>query len=204
MTAPTLMTRPVPMRAATLFLAAAVFSTAAGAQSIPSEADQIAAAVLPLPVAQRAGAGVMGYRTAGKLEVLRQARNGMRCLADDPSDDRFHVACYSTSMEPFMARSRALRAAGTPGTKVDTVRFAEVKQGKLRMPTAPASLYSLTGPKDDFDAASGTAAHSKPLFVLYMPGATTATTGISSTPGKGPWLMYPGTPKAHLMLSPDM
>lgn len=204
MTALTLLTGQISMRASVFFIAAAVLATAANAQSIPSEADQIAAAVLPLPVAQRAGAGVMGYRTAGKLEVLRQARNGMRCLADNPSDDQFHVACYSTSMEPFMARGRALRAAGTPGTQVDTVRFAEVKQGKLRMPTAPASLYSLSGPKDDFNAATGTAPRSKPLFVLYMPGATTATTGISSTPGKGPWLMYPGTPKAHLMLSHEM
>lgn len=192
------------MRAPLLLLAAAALATHAGAQSIPSEADQVAAAVLPLPAAQRAGAGVMGYRTAGKLEVLRQARNGMRCLADDPADERFHVACYSTSMEPFMKRGRELRASGTPGTQVDTVRFAEVKRGKLRMPTAPASLYSLTGPKDDFDASTGTAAKSKPLFVLYMPNATTAATGISSTPGKGPWLMYPGTPKAHLMLTPDM
>ena len=204
MTSPTFPPGPYPMRVPALLLAAAVLATSVSAQSIPSEADQIAAAVLPLPTAQRAGAGVMGYRTAGKLEVLRQARNGMRCLADDPSDDRFHVACYSTSMEPFMARGRALRAAGTPGTQVDTVRFAEVRQGKLRMPTAPASLYSLSGPKDDFDAATGAAPRSKPLFVLYMPGATTASTGISSTPGKGPWLMYPGTPKAHLMLSPDM
>lgn len=204
MTALTLLTGQISMRASVFLIAAAVLATAANAQSIPSEADQIAAAVLPLPVAQRAGAGVMGYRTADKLVVLRQARNGMRCLADNPSDDQFHVACYSTSMEPFMARGRALRAAGTPGTQVDTVRFAEVKQGKLRMPTAPASLYSLSGPKDDFNAATGMAPRSKPLFVLYMPGATTATTGISSTPGKGPWLMYPGTPKAHLMLSPEM
>ena len=196
--------RTVTTRLAATVLALACLATAAAAQEIPSEAEQIAAAVLPLPVAQRAGAGVMGYRTTGKLEVLRQARNGMRCLADDPSDDEFHVACYSTSMEPFMARGRALRAAGTKGTQVDTVRFAEVRQGKLRMPTAPASLYSLSGPKGDFDPKSGTAPKSKALFVLYMPNATTATTGISSVPGKGPWLMYPGTPKAHLMMSPEM
>jgi hypothetical protein len=152
----------------------------------------------------RDGAGVMGYRTAGRLEVLRPARNGMQCLADDPADDRFHVACYSTSMEPFMARGRELRAAGTTGTQVDTVRFAEVKRGTLRMPVTPASLYSLTGPKGDFDPATGTAPRSKPLYVLYMPGATTATTGLPTSPGKGPWLMYPGTPKAHMMLTPDM
>ncbi|MCC7051973.1 MAG: hypothetical protein IT355_01820 [Gemmatimonadaceae bacterium] len=174
------------------------------AQALPPEAQQVAAAVLPLPAALRDGAGVMGYRAGGRLEVLRPARNGMQCLADDPSDDRFHVACYATSMEPFMARGRALRAAGTSGTQVDTLRFAEVRRGTLRMPTAPAALYSLSGPRGDFDPVSGTAPRSKPLFVLYMPYATSATTGLPTTPGKGPWLMYPGTPKAHLMLTPDM
>ncbi len=192
------------MRTATFLLSTLMLVAPAAAQGIPTEADQITAAVLPLPASLRAGAGVMGYRVAGKLEVLRQARNGMRCLADDPADERFHVACYATSMEPFMARGRQLRASGTPGTMVDTVRFAEIRQGKLRMPIAPASLYSLTGPKGDFDAATGTAPQSKAHFVLYMPGATTATTGLSTTPGKGPWLMNPGTPRAHLMLMPDM
>lgn len=182
----------------------AVLAPVVSAQAPPPEAQQIAAAVLPLPAAMRDGAGVMGYRASGRLEVLRPARNGMQCLADDPKDDNFHVACYATSMEPFMARGRELRAAGTTGTQVDTVRFAEVRSGKLKMPTAPASLYSLSGPKGDFNAATGTAPKSRPLYVLYMPGATTATTGMSSMPGKGPWIMYPGTPKAHMMLSPDM
>ena len=195
------------MRAASLVAIATVslIASIAGAQALPPEAQQIAAAVLPLPAGQRDGAGVMGYRTAGKLEILRRARNGMQCLADEPGDDRFHVACYATSLEPFMARGRALRAAGTTGTQVDTVRFAEVKRGRLRVPSAPAALFSLTGPKDDFDATTGTAPKSKPLFVMYMPYATTAKTGIPSTPSKsGPWLMFPGTPKAHLMLQHDM
>jgi hypothetical protein len=175
-----------------------------GAQPPNPDAQQIAAAVLPLPASLRDGAGVMGYRTPGRLEVLREARNGMQCLADEPSDDRFHVACYATTLEPFMARGRALRAAGTTGTQVDTVRFAEVRRGRLRMPTAPAALYSLTGPKGDFDVTTGTAPKSKPLFVLYMPNATSATTGLPSVPGKGPWLMNAGTPRAHLMMTPDM
>jgi hypothetical protein len=34
-----------------------------------------------------------------------------------------------------------------------------------------------------------------------MPGATSATSGISEKPsGSEPWLMFPGTPKAHVML----
>jgi hypothetical protein len=193
------------MRFFVLALALPMVAPRLAAQTLPAEAEQIAAAVLALPAALRDAAGVMGYRTAGRLEVLRVARNGMQCLADDPSDDRFHVACYASSLEPFMARGRALRAAGTSGTQVDTVRFAEVRRGKLRMPTAPASLYSLTGPKDDFNPATGAAPRSKPLFVLYMPNATRESTGINTTPsGAGPWLMYPGTPKAHLMLSVSM
>jgi hypothetical protein len=39
------------------------------------------------------------------------------------------------------------------------------------------------------------------LAVIYMPGATTASTGISAQPRRdGPWLMSPGTPKAHVMM----
>ena len=173
------------MRAILMLVVPALVAGSLGAQALPPEAQQVTAAVLPLPAGLREGAGVMGYRTAGRLEVLRPARNGMQCLADDPADDRFHVACYATSMEPFMARGRALRASGTSGTQVDTVRFAEVRRGTLRMPTAPASLYSLTGPKGDFDPATGTAPRSKPLFVLYMPNATPATTGLPAVPARG-------------------
>lgn len=104
-----------------------------------------------------------------------------------------------------MARGRELRDKGVKGAQVDTVRFAEVKSGKLKMPTAPASLYQLFGPAGDFDAASGTAPKSKPLFVVYIPFATEKSTGLSTTPSETkPWLMLPGTPKAHIMFSLSM
>lgn len=191
-------------RSALLF-ALVVGPVAVSAQVLPSTADQINAAILALPKDMRDGAGVMGYRTAGKLEMLRPSKNGMLCLADDPSDKQFHVSCYHDSMEPFMARGRALRESGVKGAQVDTVRFAEVKSGKLKMPSAPASLYQLFGPDGDYDAATGTAAKSKPLFVVYIPFATEATTGLSTKPSDSkPWLMLPGTPKAHIMFSLTM
>lgn len=189
---------------AALLLAAAISPRAAAAQTM-SPADQLASAVLPLPKEYRDGAGVMGYKAAGKLETLKASKNGMMCLADDPSDDRFHVACYHESMEPFMARGRALRAGGTKGTAVDSVRFAEAKSGKIRMPAGAASLYSLTGPKGDYDAAKGTASKSRALFVVYVPGATEASTGLSTqSSDSAPWLMFPGTPKAHIMFTSSM
>ena len=163
------------------------------------------AAVLPLPMPLRAGARVLGYDAAKKLVELRAGTNGMTCLADEPGDERFHVACYAATMEPFMARGRELRLGGTKGDAVDSVRFKEVKEGKLKMPTMPAALYSLTGKAAGWNATTGQVTGASPLYVVYMPFATEQSTGISTVPQKnGPWLMFAGTPKAHLMFTPDM
>jgi hypothetical protein len=168
-------------------------------------AEQIAAATLPLPKDLRDGAGVLGYKTAGKLELLRAPKNELICLGNDPASAQFHVACYAESLEPFMARGRELREKGTTGTQVDTVRFAEVKSGKIKMPKEAASLYQMTGPKGDFNFATGLAPNSKSNFVVYIPFATALSTGLSTKPdGNKPWLMYPGTPKAHIMITGTM
>jgi hypothetical protein len=201
-------TAAAPFALSALLLGAAVLAPGrvhAQASAVPGAASQIAAATLPLPEGMRAGATVLGYRTAGKLERLRQGTNGMTCLAHNPADvARFHVACYHESLEPFMARGRALRADGMSAAQIDTVRFAEVKSGKLTMPAAGA-LYSLTGPAGDFDATKVAAPKSRLLFVVYMPGATQASTGLSTVPLVGqPWLMLPGTPKAHIMFTQSM
>lgn len=171
--------------------------------TIASSDDQISAAVLPLPADARASATVLGYGSDGKLTTLRKGTGAMTCLADDPKVAVFHVACYHDSMEPFMARGRELRASGVTGTQVDTVRFREAKSGTLKIPTHPASLYSLTG--GAFDPATKTAPGARWLYVVYIPYATGATTGLSEKPQQGaPWLMFPGTPKAHIMFTPGM
>jgi hypothetical protein len=193
----------IAVRLAVVALPIALAPSAASAQQ--STADQIASSVLVLPKEMQAGAGVLGYRTPGKLELLRPSKNGMLCLADDPAIEEFHVACYHESMEPFMARGRALRAAGTKGTAVDSVRYAEVKAGKLKMPAAPASLYQIFAPKDAYNAATGSLTSGRVVTVVYIPYATEASTGLSAKPtAAGPWLMFPGTPKAHIMFTSSM
>ena len=192
-----------PLAAISMIAASSFHTAAAQAQAIPAPTEQITAAILALPKEMREGAGVMGYRSAGKLELLRAGKNGMLCLADDPAEAKFHVSCYADTMEPFMARGRALRASGTTGAKVDTARFAEVKAGKLKMPTQPAALYQIFA--DEYDAATGTVKNGRQLFVVYTPFATPETTGLSTTPSDSkPWLMLPGTPKAHIMFSLSM
>jgi hypothetical protein len=170
---------------------------------VPSAEHQIAAAVLPLPVDLRANATVMGYAPDGRFVTLRSGSGPMNCLASNPTMDRFHVACYHKSLEPFMARGRQLRAQGVTGDQVDTVRFREARAGTLKLPKEPAVLYSLTG--GSFDPAAGAATGARALFVVYVPFATAESTGLSAKPLRGtPWIMSPGTPKAHIMFTPSM
>jgi hypothetical protein len=173
--------------------------------SVVPIAQQTTAAVLALPKEFRADARVLGYAGAGReLSMIKEGKGPFTCLADDPAAKEFHVACYHESLEPFMARGRALRASGVKDEQVDTTRFAEVRAGKLAMPKQ-ATLYQLFGPPGSYDAVHGTAKKAKPLIVIYMPGATVASSGLSSQPADGlPWIMFPGTPKAHIMLEPKM
>lgn len=190
--------------AASSGLAAQAATPAAPLSPLPTVDQQIAASVLALPKDLRPSATVMGYRTRDKLEVIRPGNNGMICLALFAVQKSFHVACYQKGMEPFMARGRELRAQGVKGEEVDSVRFREVKKGKIKMP-AQAVLYQLYGDSTAWNPATGALTGVSQLLVLYMPGATAQSTGLSTVPSKdGPWIMFPGTPKAHLMLQGTM
>jgi hypothetical protein len=198
------MSRPLPFVIAVAAACGLVVLPATHARAQTTE-HQIAGAVLPLPEAMRSAATVLGYGTDMKLQTLRRGSNGMICLADDPRDDQFHASCYHEGMEPFMARGRELRASGVTGPQVDTVRFAEVKSGKLKVPSEPASLYQVFAKKDAFDPATGKVTAATSLFVIYMPYATEKSTGLLARPREdGPWLMFPGTPKAHIMFTAKM
>jgi hypothetical protein len=189
-----------------LVVPAVVHAQGSAAPPAPPAAQQIAAAVLALPQEFRAGARVLGYAAGSReLTPLRQGTGPFTCLASEPGAQQFHVACYHQSLEPFMARGRALRASGVRGERVDSVRFAEARAGTLAMPAGAAALYSLFGAPDAYDAATNTVRSARALYVIYMPGATAASTGLSTQPATGtPWLMFPGTPKAHIMFQPRM
>jgi hypothetical protein len=169
----------------------------------PPASQQISAALLAMPPSLRADATVLGYGADGKLVPIREGKGKMICLANDPKGEEFHVSCYHNSMEPFMARGRALRASGVTGEQVDSVRFLEVREGKLLMPRSPAVLYQLFG--GVYDPVKKEVNGAKALYVVYIPFATGASTGLSEKPsGTLPWIMFPGTPKAHIMFTPAM
>ncbi|RMG29626.1 MAG: hypothetical protein D6730_03615 [Bacteroidetes bacterium] len=187
------------------FLASTLLYMAGCAQSsIPNKEEQIASAVMALPDEERAEATVYGYDSQGKLVLLRQGSNEQICLADDPSKEGFQVVCYHQDLEPFMARGRQLRAEGkTPG-EINEIREAEAKAGTLKMPEHPATLHVLAGKEGKYDPATGKVLNAHYRYVVYIPWATPESTGLPTKPmvPGGPWIMDPGTHKAHIMISP--
>jgi hypothetical protein len=175
---------------------------AAFAQTAASAEDQIASAILAAPEERREGATVLGYDAQGKIVTLRKGSNDLICLADNPTDNRFSVACYHKDLEPFMARGRELEAQGIAGNeRNEKYRWKEIKEGKLPMPREPRMLYVLSG--KGYDAASGQVTNGSLRWVIYLPFATGESTGLSTKSKRGePWLMDAGTAGAHIMITP--
>ncbi|MEP7364902.1 MAG: hypothetical protein ABI972_16745 [Acidobacteriota bacterium] len=182
-----------------LLIAAPFVLAATLPAQVASPEDQIASSILAAPKERRADATVLGYNEKGDVITLRKGTNDLICLADDPAVKGLSVACYHKDLEPFMARGREL-AAKYKGKERHEVRWKEVDDGKLKMPREPRMLYVLTG--DSFDSAKGEIVNSYLRWVIYQPYATPESTGLSTTSGNAPWLMYPGTAGAHIMISP--
>ena len=166
----------------------------------PSVYWQITTAVLAAPPLDRDAATVLGYKSDGKLAVLRQGTNDLICLADDPAKKGFSAACYHNSLEPFMARGRALREEGKTEEEINNIREEEAKSGAIKMPEK-ALLAVLTG---EVNPETQEIEKQHLRYVFYIPFATPETTGLPlapTTPG-GPWIMNPGTHKAHIMITP--
>jgi hypothetical protein len=174
---------------------------AATGQTLTPEA-QIKGAVLAAP-GNGDGAKVYGYNDKKEFIVLREGKNEMVCLADDPSQEGFSAACYHKDLDPFMARGRELKKQGKSTQEIMDIREADVKAGTLLMPKTPTTLFVYYAPASDYDAATGDVKKGTFRYVVYIPYATAESTGLPLKPAAPgmPWLMDPGTHRAHIMIS---
>lgn len=174
------------------------------AQAIPSKEIQIQTALMAAPEEKRAGAMVYGYDAKGEWIVLRKGTNEMVCLTDDPKSPGFNTSCYHSDLEPFMERGRKLKNEGKTAQQIFDIREAEAKSRKLKMPKNGATLFSLTAEAADYNSASGEVKNTYLRYVVYIPWGTPETTGLplkAYAPGM-PWIMDPGTHRAHIMINP--
>jgi hypothetical protein len=181
-----------------------LFAGLTAVAQIPSPEVQIKLATLAAPAEMRDKALVYGYNQKGELVVLRKGENEMICLGDDPNQAGLSVSCYHKDLEPFMARGRELKKEGKKNDEVFTIREQEVKAGKLVMPKSPSTLYVYSAKDDQYDKTTGEVKDGYLRYVIYIPYATAESTGLPlqpSTPGM-PWIMDPGTHRAHIMINP--
>lgn len=171
----------------------------------PIDTDEalIATALMAAPEESRSKSKVIGYNMAGEFVTLREGNNEFIVLADDPNKDGFSAACYHKDLEPFMARGRALRAEGKTRQEVFAIRGAEMESGKLKITTG-STLHIYYGSKTMYDPETSKVDGAQLRYVIYMPWATSESTGLPKLPlaPNHPWIMNPGTPRAHIMISP--
>lgn len=164
----------------------------------------IATALMAAPAESREECTVIGFNMEGEFVTLKEGTNELICLADDPTKSGFNAACYHKSLEPFMARGRALRKEGKSDAEIFDIREEEVKAGKLSMGEPGSTLHIYYGGETKYDPETGKVADAIYRYVVYMPFATAESTGLPERPvaANHPWIMNPGTHRAHIMISP--
>jgi len=193
----------VPIFFATLL--ASVSSCPSGAQSptVPPASQQIAAAVLPLPLPLREQATVFGYGPDMTLIVLRAGTNGMVCTGLRPGDSQFDVRCYQEKFIPLVRRIAQLRAL--PDAERRRIIDEEVKSGKLSLPDGPVAGYRMLGPASAYAAATHSVGPAIASWQsIHFPYRTAAEIGL---PDEGtvtrnfPYVMASGTVWSHVMIN---
>lgn len=187
------------------FLLVFLFPALIFAQKTMLPADiQIKTATLAAPEELREGVMVYGYDEKGEMVVLREGTNELVCIADDPNKKGISVSCYSKKLDPFMARGRQLTDEGKTEMQRREIRQQEAEAGDLVLPDAPAMTYILSGSEENFDPQTGELKDGHFRYVIYIPYATAESTGLPEKPfAPGmPWIMDPGTHRAHIMITP--
>jgi hypothetical protein len=153
-------------------------------------AKQITEALLPLPEPLRDGATVVLDAVPGKRIVLRKGTNNIICRANTTTPG-FNVYCYQKELDTFWTRFGKLALEGKSNTEILNILSAEFTPGEVKSLSGVA-LYRLSGESPE---------SSLPIMSVFLPYASSESTGLSAERNHyRPWLMWPGTPFAHVMI----
>ncbi|RYM34870.1 hypothetical protein ERX46_05705 [Brumimicrobium glaciale] len=158
-----------------------------------------------LPEKDKNEAKVIGYADGVEMTVLRDSKSYLTCVADDPNKDGIQIVCYYTELEDFFQRGRVLKSEGKSPIEVREIRKVEIDSGELDFPKGQSMMYVFSGKEENLDVKTGVLEEGKLRYVIYIPYATQESTGLPlspSAPGM-PWIMDPGTHRAHIMVMPN-
>jgi len=165
----------------------ALAAQATPAKNTSSDA-MIHAALSAAPKEIAMGAGVIAPGPDGKMQELKHGSNGWTCLPDNPESPGTDPMCVDAEGMKWAQSwmSHASRPANTaPG-------LAYMLKG--------GSDISATDPWAKVD--KGTKFVTSPPHYMIMWPYDPKTTGLSDKPKQtGSWIMWAGTPYAHLMIN---
>ncbi len=153
----------------------------ARAQNDDRAEAMIRAALSAAPRRIAEGAAVAVPVGSGRLTRLRAGTNGFTCLpGEDPELPQRDAMCLDEQGMKWLLAFRAHELA--PGN------------------TAPGIVYMLQGTEDLSNVSGAPSMAAKPHWELLWP-VDAVTTRLSTTPKEaGTWIMWAGTPFAHLMI----
>ena len=168
-------------------LALAIVITAVSAvRAAESPQALISRALSAAPEFIRAGAAVVSVDEHGKQTVLRQGTNGFTCLPGTPGVIGDDPMCMDAQAQLWV--KSLIAHAPKPAN------------------TAPGIIYMQAGGTDASvtdpfaSTASGQPFRDPPHWMIMWP-FDPATTGLSANWSEsGTWIMFAGTPYAHLMI----
>jgi len=153
--------------------------------SAEPNATKVTRAISAAPPNIAKGAKVVDVDDSGKEIVLREGTNGFTCYPGHPGVVGGQPYCAN---EPAVQWEQDLAAHKSKPTN-----------------TEPGIEYMLMGGTDwsgsDPNASSGTPIKEPPHWMIMWP-FDPKTTGLSAEPKQtGTWIMWSGTPYAHLMIN---
>ncbi|MDK2744599.1 MAG: hypothetical protein H8K03_04375 [Nitrospira sp.] len=124
-------------------------------------------------------------------QVVRKGSNGWTCVPDDPNTSGTDSICMN---EPWRNFWEALKDKKKPA--VTQVGIAYMLQGDR--PVSNTDPYA-TEPKPGDEWVEGVGAH----LMILLPDAGLLKNVPTDSKNGGPWIMWAGTPYAHLMVPID-
>lgn len=158
-------------------------TTAAAAQSALHR-DLVENALSAAPASIATGATVMDFEN----KVLRKGSNGWVCLPDHPEMPNNSPMCLDA---PWLEFIGALMSKKEP--QVKSLGIGYMLQGD--MPVSNIDPFATTP-----TAANQWVENSGPHIMLIVPDARQLETLPTDPKNGGPWVMWKGTPYAHVMI----
>lgn len=175
-----------------LLLAAGAASAQSDAPSRGGADEMIRSASSAAPLSVTGGAtivdGTMPPSGDGEPAVLREGTNGWVCMPDNPDVPGDSPACLDEAWRGFLA---ALVEGEEPPARSE-LGVAYMLRGDFPVSNRDPSATE-PAPDNEWIHDSG------PHVMLLVPDPEMLE-GLPTSPGDGPWVMWAGTPWAHVMV----